>query len=186
MSTKDFFRILLKLFGLYILVSLFSTLQGLAYMNPWVAEGRPPVWTDYTSMLFIPTVLFSIFCLLVFYPDMIINNLKLERGMDTDHIPFEKMDQHTIVRLGLIIAGGVLILKSISPAISTGYYLLKASVPGALERDDFTGFDPFNYRIDFGTHLLNLIVGYLVITNSDRLSNFLLPKKKLETENIEG
>jgi hypothetical protein len=186
MSTKDFFRVLFKLFGLYILLSVFVSIPEVVTFYRMVNTQDAFVWTDYTSMLFIPTILFSIFCLLVFYPDIIIKNLKLDRGMDTDHIAFEKIDQHTIVRLGLIIVGGLLVLKSISPTISTGYYLLKASVPGALERDDFTGFDPFDYRISLGTHILNLIVGYLAITNSDRLSNFLLPKKKLETENIDG
>lgn len=170
MSTLDFFRILLKLFGLYILVSVFSVLPQLVSMFPY-EDG----WTEYISMLFIPITLLSIFCLLVFYPDLIINKLRLDRGLDGDHIPFEKLDADIILRLGAIIAGGLLFLQNISPFLSAAYYLLKASVPGALERN-FMGFNPYDYKIKFVTNILNLVIGYLLITHSDHVSRLLFAK----------
>lgn len=173
MTKRDFFRLILKLFGLYSLIlTVFSFIPSnigyIMYDFNWTAI----VWiTGMTAF-----ILF-IFLGLIRNTDRIIEWLKMDRGFDEDRIEFGNFNAPGIVKFALIVIGGFLILDYLPDFLQYCFlaFKMKVSLNGLNELES----------ISFGTQLdyfqwtvagLNILMGYILLTRYERLSTWLTRK----------
>lgn len=163
MSKRDFFRIIIKIFGLYSLVlSIFS----------FIPQNISNVLFsfDVTMLLMIiASVIIScgLFLLLLFKTDSIIDLLKLDQGFDDEIINFSNFNSATILKLAIVLIGGFLIIDY------TPRFLLDV-------------INVFKYKVNYSTiegssvsyfHLsleaINIVIGFLLVANYKMLSKII-------------
>ena len=166
MTKKDFFRIIIKLFGLYWLVStLFTTFPGYVSMIMMNVDAMQLIGVSISAI-----VVILIFIFLVYKPDLIISWLKLDKGFDEDRIEFQNFGIESILKLGLIIIGGMLIIFNIPNFLSQAFFVFKLHVMNSSDVITLGQQSYYRWAINF----LNLLLGYLMLTNYPALSKFLV------------
>lgn len=153
MTKKDFFVLVLKIFGLYSLTtSLFSVLPAnIAHL----LTGFTPlslIWT-----LIVVVIVAGLFILLVFKAANVVELLKLDRGFDDERIDLGNLRNADIVKLACFFIGGLLILDNIPPFLSYTLFSFKRSFAG-LTTDRFENFS-------WAISALKIVIGYLLVTN---------------------
>ena len=177
MTKRDFFRIIIKLFGLYsIILSLFYFIpSNLSYLN----YGIEPSFLIYIFGSILITIL--IFVLLLRKTDLIIDMLKLDKGFDDDKINFGNLNSKKIFYLALILLGGYLIIYYLPEFLEYTFLAFQEEVSqkglGSLEIISFgSTTDYFNWAISG----LNLIIGYVLLTNYERITKWLNRNKNVD------
>jgi len=164
MSKKDFFRIIIKIFGLYSLVlSLFSFIpQNIS--NIYVLKEE--LW-----MLFVVIgsffLLIALFLILLFKTDLIIDKLKLTESFDDDQIIVGNLDIDSIYKFSIILIGGFMVVDNFSNLLMDFINEFKLRISNSTIP---------NYESNYfwmGVNFLNLIIGYLLITNCKSVAKFL-------------
>lgn len=177
MKTKDFFRLVIKLFGLYLLTfyvinALPTTILPYFYVftegNNWVLSVSPTIMAIFLTVLA---------CSLTFNPDFFIKSLKLEKGFDFDVIGFQHLTPKSILNIGVILIGGWMFIESLAPFLSSSFYLIKSKVATSEEIRIQSSLDTQGF-VRLAANLLNIIIGYLLLSNYPFISTFLLPKKE--------
>jgi len=172
MTKKDFFRILIKLFGLYsVVITLFKLI---------------PTYFSYALYNFdIPTILLALgaslisvafFIALLFFSDKIIYILKLDKGFDDNYIKIGNITDVHIVKSAILILGGLLIIDNFPTFINYCFIYFKnhISLKGS---SDISLFQPIKY-FDFLISALSLLIGYLMLSNYSRISKWLIGGSK--------
>ena len=172
MTKRDFFRVIIKLFGLYtIIVTVFNVLPthvqmvAFDYLDPFVI-----LWA---LLVLIVTVL--IFVWLIFKTDKLIDWLRLDRGFDDERINFESFNGVNIVKFAAIIIGGFLILDHFPLFLNHSYYALKkAMIEKGVSSDlDSILYDrPIDY-FNWAISAINMVIGYVLLTNYHIIANWL-------------
>ena len=157
MTKRDFFRLLIKIFGLYsLIIAVFNILpQNLSFVLTY------PVVESLVFLSVILMVLVLLLVFLIFKSDLIINWFKLDKGFDDERIEFGKIRSYTIVMVSVIIIGGIMLVENIPSFISNLYYTFKSDISGNEISDD-------SYII-LGTSFFNLLMGYLLLVNHKKL-----------------
>ena len=174
MTPTDFFRLVLKLFSLYSLITIvFSVIPssyavGAAFALDWTAV----LWSAFAVLASI-----ALFVALAFQSDRIVSKLKLAKGFDHDHIPFEKIDSKTIIKVGTIIIGGLLFIQNISYFLTHLYIAFRLSISGD-QADSIFGVNLQRTSFDLVIAFVDMIVGYLLFTNYAWVSKWLAPKEE--------
>lgn len=175
MTKKDLFRLIIKIFGLYsIITTIFSALPS---NISWVI-----MQIDITGIFWLIgtiIVICLLFLFLVYKPDKIIGWLKLDRGFDNDTIEFQNFNSENIIKLAVIVIGGILILKNIPAFLSHTLFAFKSSVQTDFESNRIIKYGELKDYIYWLTSFLNIVIGYLLLTNYNYISRIL--KKKNET-----
>ncbi len=177
MTKKDLFRIIIKLAGIYWLIT--TMYNQLPFLFSAIFSRTDYSLIPYTIGFFL--ICFVVFILLVFYTDKIIRWLKLDRGFDEDRIEFSNFNMGNIVKLALIIVGCMLIVNFIPTFIVQTYYYVKIHISTDLA-------DSFGYTYQNGNQwalsIISLILGYILLTNYPALSKFILKitQKKEEVQ----
>ncbi|HEY5825445.1 MAG TPA: hypothetical protein VIT44_13815 [Cyclobacteriaceae bacterium] len=165
MPVKDFFRLIIKLFGLYCLVtSLFTVLP---YSSNFVLQGIGPEFWILAIAVFILLIL--LFMLLIYSTDRIVDKLDLTHGFTNPNIDFGSLNDQMIIKLGCILIGGFLLIDNLGPFLADTYLLFRQDEVDEPVRKNY---------LHMGTKALNLLIGYLLITNYDRVSRFFALKKE--------
>jgi hypothetical protein len=167
MGIRDFLKLLLKLFGLYLLIStVFSMPAYIVYMVQ-AGPDLVPILFNIAGEVFVIAALGCIFFYLVFNPDKIIDRLRLDRGFDTTHIHFEKLSSDLILKIGIL-----LFVRNVSELLTYGYRIFKKSVTAS---EDYFGGGG-EEQVSAVIALLNIVVAFVLITNMNGLTKFLLQK----------
>ena len=103
MTKRDFFIVIVKLFGLFSLVS--SLFSGLPTNISWALMDLDVTMAFWIIITFI--VIVGLFVLLVFKSDNVVTLLRLDRGFDDDRIELGNLDSKNIVKVAVIIIGGL-------------------------------------------------------------------------------
>jgi len=166
MTKKDFFRIILKLFGLYWLVSsLYATFPS------WITMLIVDVDVMQIVEVFISfCIVLFIFIFLIYKTDIIISWLKLDAGFDENKVEFQNFNTENILKLGVIIIGGILIVNNIPNFLTQAFFAFKLQVMNNNDVVTLGQQSYYRWTINF----LNILVGYLMLTNYPALSTFLL------------
>ncbi len=177
MTKKDLFRIIIKLFGLYAVISFITNNLSQLFMLSYFTEEDKTIYI----WIALAIVIFGAFAyLLIFYPDIIVRLFKLDKGFDDNDIKAETPDMERIITLAIIIVGGIFIVHNFSPLLVSIGNIIHNMV-------DTSGIAESMYGIEkerLYVNLLNMVAGYLVLTNHRRVSKFLLSvNKKKETDN---
>lgn len=167
MSKKDFFSIVIKLFGLYYLINTVLPTIPLLLFNLVNTFNFP--YTIFVTVYFAFNIFVVVY--LLFHSDKIISFLKLDSGFEVDKIEFSNFSSLNLLRLALIIIGSLLIVNNISQFISQAYYFVQLHMSmGNSDTVSYTSQDNYKWAIS----AVNLIIGYVLITNYPGLSNYLL------------
>ena len=110
MKTKDFFTLMVKLFGLYsLIISVFSLLPQSISL---VAIGWESKWY---ILVLLTGILLTILMYYLFIrnANIIVEFLKIDRGFEKDEIDFSQFKEDAIVKVAFIILGGILLIESL-------------------------------------------------------------------------
>lgn len=167
MTKRDFFRILIKIFGLYSLVlSIFTV----------IPQNISNVLYQFDVMILLiilASTLISVglFLILLFKTDFIIDKLKLDNGFDDSQIILGNLTDESILKLTILIIGGFLIIDY-TPSLLfdlVNAFKNKATF-SSIEGSSIDYFQIF-------VSLINIVIGYLFITNYKSISKFLDKKQ---------
>lgn len=167
MTKRDFFRILIKIFGLYSLILSIFTL---------IPQNISNVLFQFDIMMLLVILASTIisvgmFLVLLFKSDFIIDKLKLDKGFDDDKIIVGNLTNESILKLALIIIGVFLIIDYL-PAV------LFDLINAFKTKSTFTSIEGNNVNyFDIVIGLVNILLGYLFITNYKIISQFLDKKQ---------
>ncbi len=103
MTKKDFFRIILKLFGLYVFIDvLFDFIPNYWGMVQMGGTSR------LVGVFFIGLIVLAFLLTLILEPDLYISLFRLDKGYDDDRIEMGAMTGLQILQVSILIIGGVL------------------------------------------------------------------------------
>ena len=156
MTKKDFFILMIKLFGLYsIITAMFSYLPqsiSFGFFNFDDIDFYPVFYI--MAML---ALLVGLFVFLIFKSHRIVSFLKLEQGFDNDNIELGHLSAQEIVKIAMLIIGGFLIINNlpvfVQNTLTAFYHELQFQTTEAV--------DKWNWFLPGA----KVLVGYLLITN---------------------
>ena len=175
MTKRDFFRIIIKLFGLYSLIlTVFNYIPSNIGYVTFEFEPIVLLWIFGVTAF---TVLIYVF--LILKTDRIINLLKIDKGFDDERIEFGDFNSLSIFKFALIIIGGFLIVDYLPNFLQYTYLAFKSQVTAKglnyLEEVAFgKPLDYFNWAITG----INIVVGIVLLTNYDQIAKWLTRKEK--------
>lgn len=165
MLYRDLFRLILKLLGLYaLIISLFTFLPKAFSISD--LELASFIWIFVVSV-----ILLGFFIFIVFKSDMIIDLLELDQGFEEKKVSFGSVDKLTLIKLGIIIAGGFLIIEKLPEFIYQTFHLMKDQPePSAWQK--FVGRNQPSAKpgISLAISGLQLITGGLLLVFRNKLS----------------
>ncbi len=170
MTKKDFFILIIKIFGLYsIITSLFFSIpQNISFVFAGYGRG-----IDLYSLIYFIAILafiIGLFVFLIFKSEVIVRLLKLEKGFDTNSIELGKLTGKEIIKIATVIIGGFLIINNlpafVQQSLNAFYYEIQTQTIESLNK--------WNWFINGA----NLLIGYLLITNLDFVAKLLDNKSK--------
>src|SRR5690606_41919092 len=114
MTKRDFFRIIIKLFGLYFFIQIiFSVFPSQTYIYFSTIDNSDKIVVIIYS-LFVLFISLGILYFLIKNPVKIINYLRFDKKFDTETIVIKNIASSNLIVLGLLIMGGLLILDNIT------------------------------------------------------------------------
>ena len=161
MTKRDFFRIIIKLFGLYqLLIVLFQGIPQFLQLTYFDV--------DIPSLFFGSIILgltLGIFVLLINKADKVIDWLKLDTGFDEDRIQFENFNSTQIIKLAVIFISGFMVLNHFPELLYQTFLAFKTNAStnlvGMFSTNQFPVLDYFTWVVSG----LNVVFGYLILTN---------------------
>lgn len=176
MTKKDFFIIVIKVFGLYAFITtLFSALpHNIFYIiMPKYANTN---LIDIVFLIGIIITICGLIYLLLAKAHHISSILKLEKGFDDDKIDFGSLNSLDIIKFSILIIGGLLFIKNIPIFLNHAFFAFKFSAGNEFHNQTMLKYNKHRDYIDWAISGANLVVGYLLIFNFKKISNYLNKK----------
>lgn len=166
MTKRDFFILIIKLFGLYMIAS--SLFNWLVFNLSFAMND-----TNMLSILWMIgalAIMVGLLVLLIFKSDKVVNLLKLDKNFDDERVEIGNLNPISIAKLALIIIGGLMVLNNIPLFLSQMLFALKRDSMGTVfQPNDFTNLVTIGIKI---------LVGFLILTNTNGLSKLLKLNEK--------
>jgi len=102
--------------------------------------------------------------------DVLINLLNLDKGFDNDLIEFQNFGLDNILKLGILIIGGTMILDNIAVFLNQSYLAFKVHTSTVADLIGLNGYSTYHWAVSF----TKIILGYILLTNYPFISTFLL------------
>ena len=177
MSIKTFWNILLKILGIWLILSGFGVIPQFIWAFS-VFENRPdgnitPGLIYLAVLLLISAVVFiGILWLFIFRSGWIINKLKLDKGFDDEKIDLN-IRLNTALTIAIIVIGGLMFADSLPELLRNIY--------SAFRQDDLVRRTPVIPLIIL--YFVKAAIGYLLMTNSRVIVGFITKHNRInETE----
>ena len=151
MLHKDFFRLIIKLFGLYSLIVVLFTLLPEAIPQLFMFEASYGIFFV-IPMIAIPVI---IYLFLLFKTDLILKWLRLTDGFEEEKIILGDMSTVNLLKLASIIMGGLLIINNLPFFFIQSFFLFKDS----LHNQTNDNSRQFQLSISAG----KILIGYLML-----------------------
>jgi len=161
--------LLVKIFGLY---SAMTAIFGVLPSNIMFGMGGEIQIKVYIWTISVVVIVVGLFWLLTFKADSLVDFLKLGKGFSDDRIELGNLKPEDIIKIGVFIIGGLLLIRSVPGLLSQIFWSFKGEVVGL----EFNPRDKFNIVVSG----LNVLFGYLLFTNSDRVARLLNKKKEVD------
>ena len=164
MTKRDFFRLIIKLFGLYsMILTLFIFLPS-NISN--VLIYKEEIWFVF---IILGSILLAIalFLILLFKTDFIIDKLGVDKSFDDDKIILGEFNNEQIFKFAIILIGGFLILDYFPNVLFEMINIFKTKSSS----NSIYGYevDYFNFIVG----IINIMIGLIFITNYKHISSFL-------------
>lgn len=169
MTKKDLFRIIIKLFGLYAAINFITVYlaQLTSFAHFFKEEPLIILWVLLAILLFC-----GFASLIIFYPNKIINWFSLNKGYDNDDASLGKTDLKSLIKIAVIITGGLFILNSFAPLLVEIAHIL----PSLITKGDVAEMVNLADHRGLYTDIINLAIGYLLLANYSPIATFLTKK----------
>lgn len=179
MTKTDLFRIILKVAGIYFLVTvIFNTLPGLLiFMN------NTPLLNAVLTIIVI-LIFAAIFLSLIFNPDFYIKALKLNKGFDDDALRVTHIEFKNVLKIAIVVIGLALFIRHSPSFIINLVFLFKLLLKNQTDFSSQIEDGVLKNYYDWGVKIISLVVGYLMITNYSSIANFII-KKNSKNQKIE-
>ena len=173
MTTTDLFRFIIKAFGVYCFINgLFALLPNISYSDEFYSISLK---VNLVYMIFTCLIAY----ILVFQTDRIIKVFRLNRGFDNDIIVTKDLDSQGLIKFAVILIGLLLIANNLAQFLDFCYLAFKNQVSanglGEIEGAMFEQHIDYNWWVITG---LNILIGFIMLTNYKPISKLLLKKEK--------
>lgn len=171
MKVKDFFILMVKLFGLYSLI--LSVITFLPQLISILRFGFDSIEVGLLSIgAFLTT--FFITYLFIRKANTIVSFLKIEKGFSSDEISFADFKEDTIIKVAFIILGGYLFINNLPYFIRQMLQVITVDpMSGYYENSGVSGEWLFS--------LLNVFIGLALVFYYQPIQEFIFRKKKNQT-----
>lgn len=171
MTKRDFFILIIKLFGLYSLVT--ALFQVLPLNLSFLAHDHSLLMVSSVAVTMLLVI--GLFTLLILKSDKVVSFLKLERGFDGDKFHLGSLTASEIVKISCVVIGGFLIIDNLPLFINQVVILFKTDL-------QTMNFQP-NSKFTLFIYGLNLLLGYLLLTQLNTIVRLLrIDNKKDDIE----
>ncbi|MBL7885201.1 MAG: hypothetical protein JNJ52_00505 [Flavobacterium sp.] len=164
MTKRDFFRLIIKIFGLYSLILTVFTVIPNNISNLLYQYDIRMI----AVILAIMCISVGLFFVLLFKTDSIITILKLEKGFDEEKMDIGNLNSQSILKLALILIGGFLVLDYVPSFLFELVNAFKYKVSDASSIE--------GYSVDYfglSTGIINIVIGFLLVMNYKSIAHFL-------------
>ena len=170
MLINTFWKILLKIVGLFLLFSCISLIpefySTLSFTNGDLnTESLLMIWLMLFGAIILYTLIIRLF---LFKTEWLVEKLKLEKNFNEERIDLN-IKSSTVLTVAIIVIGGLMIAESLPNFCSGLFNFLQQ---GMLFKD----YPDSSWLI---YHFLKIIIGYLLLTNGKRLAEY-IDKKSVE------
>lgn len=166
MKIKDIYRLLIKILGIYFLVVIIGTL-----INPISSM----IIYKMIDQFIWPLLFKFFFAIIVFWlffikTDWLIRTLRIEDGNAEDLIEFKDTKKEPIWDFAVVIVGGLLIVEHFPIFLSNLFYQFQTMAG----QNEVTASYVTDMKIKVAVNLLGIVLGYLMITNRQRISKWIV------------
>ena len=171
MTYKDIFRIAIRLFALAsILFSLFTLIPQIFYQ----------VQSESSILLIVGLIATLAFISILYYfliikSDTIIDVFRLSKGFDKVEVSLNSLTSKNLLEIGIIVIGcstSVSAFPSLLVECFTWF-----SIRAKAENNGFLEIFESKTETYVAERFLEVLLGYLIVTNFDKVSAFITPKK---------
>ncbi len=170
MTIRTFWHLIIKTIGIWTVIHGIMSVPSLiisalvAYESPYADSA---VFIGIEALYFIIPVLFYLLVLrfLVLKTQNIINLLKLEKGLEETRIDIT-LPYHKVLRIVIILIGGIVLVTAIPNLVENLYSFITEDRP----------FNSSPRATSLIIGVIQSIVGFLVMTNSDIVQRYINKK----------
>jgi hypothetical protein len=178
MNLKDFWTIFLKIFGLYLIWETLILLP--AFLSSFILIARMDVASFFTASSAIAfIILFFIFIVryCIFRTEKIIEKLRLEKGFTIENLEI-KANRSSLLSIAIIVLGGLMLADALPSMAYNLFYYFQHS-------NSYGGFKDNHASPYVISNLLKMVLGYLMVTESQLIINFIEKKRKNSINKID-
>ena len=164
MLIKTFWKILIKIIGLWLLLSCFSIIpqffSTLSFTNGDLnMESLLTLWLMILITIIIYILIIRLF---LFKTDWIIEKLKLNKNFTEEKIDLD-VKSSTILTISIIVIGALIIIESLPSFCSRLFDFYQ-------QKNLLKDYADTNWLI---YHFIKIIIGYLLLTNGKNLTKYI-------------
>lgn len=165
MTNRDFFKILIKVVGLYFFIQVLFTFlpSQIGFLNFNSDSGSMIGTTIYVALILL--FIIGLLYFLIRFPEKIIDLFKLDQNFDQQKISINNFNQKNILTIALIIIGSFLVIENINTLLSGLYLVFRKSMNPLF---------PISEKSSIALILpaLNLLLGGILLTFRNSISNY--------------
>ncbi|MFD1605013.1 hypothetical protein ACFSJW_00305 [Flavobacterium artemisiae] len=169
MLINTFWKIFLKIIGLWILFGAFSVIPQLSTTVSFMdgnlnVTALIEIWGLLLLSLFLYFIVVRFF---IFKTDWIIDRLKLDKNFKEEKIAIN-YNAETILSIAIIVMGGLILAEALPSFISRLYTFL-------IQKEQFKDYTAAPWLIYY---FFKLILGYILLTNGKTFSEYIERKSQ--------
>lgn len=157
MTKRDLFNVFIKLIALFSLFQVFmGLLVDLGYYFITMDNDYFTPSSQYS--VFLNILWITVFLVIIFRTDLIINLMKLDEGFEEDYIYLEEINAVGIAKVSMIITGIVILINTLPELLQNLFISFKAENSSQYNIEKVSDFD-------WISSLFKLAAAYLLIAN---------------------
>ncbi len=164
----------MKLLGLYFIVYIpFSILPSNITFVLMAPDTIGIIW-----LIVVAIIVLLIIIYFLFKPDILIKLFKLDQGFDEDRIDLPNFNSEKVLKLAIMIIGSILIIHHLPEFMTRSLVATKVLIGG--ENPDYIlmKYNSQKDSIYWITNIVNLVIGFFMLTKYNLISRLLMPKNK--------
>ena len=168
MTTKDLYRVFLRLFGVYLFVQ--HVMLNLTYVLYAFYENMDASGMILSSGVAYLTILF-LALMLIFRTDVVIRLLRLEEGMDSAQVETSSISSNNLFQFALVFFGVFLITQNFVPFIMQVYRFITIHITNEIPTVPTFAAD------QMALNFISILFGLFICLNASKLALWLNKKE---------
>jgi hypothetical protein len=180
MSVRSFWIIVLRIFGLYVLLQVLDfiprLLSGFAYAFSSASRysgGSGAMWSAISLLFLALSVLLFMLITFLFRPERTIDALHLERSIKEEKLEFN-IHRSTLLTVVVIVAGLIMFIGSLPNFLEELYDYFQ-------QINSYRGFKDYPHSGEIIFALIKVFISFFMITGSRLIVNFIERKRRGKT-----